>query len=156
MVTTPDRSPSERTPEPHPEAWVERVLDVMVYAPVGLAVQLRTDVPRLVADGRAHVESRVKVARWVGEMAVHFGARQLSARLHPPVAAPLSPSAAPEPPVPAAPADPPFESYDNLAAAQIVQLLPRLPHVELQMVREYEAGGRRRRTILAKIDQLLG
>jgi hypothetical protein len=142
----------ERRPN---EPLIERVLDVVLYAPVGLAVQLRTDMPRLVADGRAQLENRVKVARWVGEMAVHVGSKQLQARLHPPVAAPATPAAVTVPEVPAQPLSQPFEGYDNLAAAQIVQLLGRLPHVELEMVREYEAAGRHRRTILAKIEQLL-
>ena len=51
---------------------------------------------------------------------------------------------------------PPFDGYDHLAAAQIVQLLGRLPHGELSLIRSYEASHRGRRTILAKIDQLIG
>ena len=50
----------------------EKVLDLVVYAPVGLALQLRVDVPTLVASGRTRVHERVQVARWVGEMAVTY------------------------------------------------------------------------------------
>ena len=53
------------------------------------------------------------------------------------------------------PSPPPFEGYNELAAAQVVQLLTRLPHTELVMVRDYEQGHRARRTVLAKLDQLL-
>jgi hypothetical protein len=150
---------------------IEKVLDIVMYAPVGLATQLRTDptqlvvdVPRMVAEGRTQLEQRVKVAHWVGEMTVQFGRKALDQRLHPPVPVVAPPqgteadtgaAAPPSEALPAVERHAPFEGYDHLAAAQIVQLLGRLPHVELRMVREYEASGRHRRTILAKIDQLL-
>ena len=139
---------------PSIEPLLQRVLDVVLHAPIDVVTHLRNDVPRLVADGRTQIENRVRVARWVGEMAVHVGSKQLHERLNPPVAAPAAPAPSSEPPV-SPHLSQPFEGYDNLAAAQIVQLLGRLPHVELHMVRDYEAAGRRRRTILAKIDQLL-
>ncbi|MGB8862138.1 MAG: hypothetical protein WCC60_22975 [Ilumatobacteraceae bacterium] len=139
---------------------IEKVLDLVLYAPVGLAVHLTQDVPTLVASGRTRVQERVQVARWVGEMAVTYGRRELEKRLttaasehhslEPVIAGPLAVVAAHEP------AAPPFEGYEHLAAAQIVQLLARLPHSELALIREYEAAHRARRTILAKLDQLLG
>jgi hypothetical protein len=138
----------------------EKVLDLVVYAPVGLAVQLGTDVPTLVATGRTRVTERVQVARWVGEMAVTYGRQQIERRLatvsddhhvlEPLVAMPLAAVAA------SVPAHPPFDGYEHLAAAQIVQLLGRLPHAELVLIRDYEAAHRARRTILAKLEQLLG
>jgi hypothetical protein len=133
----------------------EKVLDVVVYAPIGLATQVSTDLPTLVKVGR----ERVQVARWVGEMAVTFGRRELERRLtqashtpvlEPVVALPLAVVASHEPPAQ------PFEGYEQLAAAQVVQLLGRLPHAELVMVRDYEQAHRQRRTVLAKLQQLLG
>ncbi|MCB0955946.1 MAG: hypothetical protein KDB12_07270, partial [Ilumatobacter sp.] len=59
-----------------PKPPAARLLEALVYAPIGLAVQVREDLPRLVADGKAELENRVRVARWVGEMAVHYGRRQ--------------------------------------------------------------------------------
>jgi hypothetical protein len=98
-------------------------------------------------------------------MAVHIGRRAVQERFAPPVPAtgPAGPARAFEPDadesvteVPyTAPLEVPFEGYDSLAAAQLVQLLERLPDVELRMVQTYELAGRGRRTILAKIDQLL-
>jgi hypothetical protein len=136
-----------------------KVLDLVVYAPVGLAAQIRSDVPSLVATGRTRVTERVQVARWVGEMAVTYGRRELERRLttvsddhhllEPLVAVPLAAVAA------HVPAAPPFDGYEQLAAAQIVQLLGRLPDADLLMIREYEAAHRARRTILAKLEQLL-
>ena len=136
-----------------------KVLDLVVYAPVGLAVRLSSDLPGRVAGGCARVQQRVQVARWVGEMAVTFGRSEVERRLttaaehrslQPIVAAPLAMVSAHKP------SAPPFEGYEHLAAAQIVQLLGRLPHAELVLIRDYETAHRRRRTILAKLTQLLG
>jgi hypothetical protein len=44
--------------------------------------------------------------------------------------------------------------YDALSASQVVERLAGLSGAELAAVREYEAGHRRRRTILGKIEQL--
>lgn len=138
---------------------VSKVLDLAVFAPVGLAVQLSTDLPNLVATGRTRVRERVQVARWVGEMAVTYGRAELEKRLtaaaanpvlEPVVHTPLAVVAAHEP------SPPPFEGYNELAAAQVVQLLARLPHAELVLVRDYEQAHRARRTVLAKLEQLLG
>jgi hypothetical protein len=100
----------------------------------------------------------------------------------PPVpASPARPTvaAAPTPRVPAAPATPPSSNghhvdavdrvgadraqpeehlaipgYDALSASQVVERLAGLSGEELAAVRQYEAGHRRRRTILGKIEQL--
>ena len=50
----------------------------------------------------------------------------------------------------------PFEGYSGLPAAQIVQRLAHLPHGELHLVRAFETAHRGRRTVLSKVDQLLG
>ncbi len=44
--------------------------------------------------------------------------------------------------------------YDALSASQVVERLAGLSTAELAAVRRYEAGHRRRRTILGKIDQI--
>lgn len=46
--------------------------------------------------------------------------------------------------------------YDSLSASQVVQRLAGLDPTELRLVREHEAGGRHRRTILNRVEQLLG
>lgn len=139
----------------------ERLLDLVVYAPIGAAVQIRDDLPRLVANGRSELENRVRLARWVGEMAVQYGRQRLEQRLAPRPPAPAvrpstTPAADEAPAVPVHPPHEPFHGYDTLAAAQLVPLLDRLPHAEVHLVRDYEAATRRRRTVLAKIDQILG
>jgi hypothetical protein len=141
----------------------EKVLDLVVYAPVGLALQLRVDVPTLVASGRTRVHERVQVARWVGEMAVTYGKQTIERRMAgeatpvpPPIERRGQGVAAVTARTDSAHRSPPFEGYDHLAAAQIVQLLGRLPHGELELIRDYEASQRGRRTILAKLGQLIG
>ena len=141
---------------------IEKVLDIALYAPVGVALQLRSDVDSFVTSGRAQLSERVQVARWVGEMAVTYGRRELEKRFADATAAPepvavtstgvSEPAAASATPI----LQPPFDGYQALAAAQVVQLLGRLPEYELSTLRAYEAAHRGRRTILAKVDQLLG
>ena len=138
---------------------IEKVLDIVVYAPVGLALQLHSDLDTVVTSGRTRVSERVQVARWIGEMAVIYGRRELEKRMTS-VSAELvaveSVAIEPATPVALPLVTPPFEGYQSLAAAQVVQLLGRLPADELAQVREYESANRGRRTILAKLDQLLG
>jgi hypothetical protein len=50
----------------------------------------------------------------------------------------------------------PIDEYESLAASQVVARLPTLTEDELAAVRAFEAGHRGRRTILGRIDQLLG
>ena len=44
--------------------------------------------------------------------------------------------------------------YDSLSASQVVQRLAGLTQDELEAVRSYEEGGRRRKTILTRVTQL--
>lgn len=138
---------------------IEKVLDIVVYAPVGLALQLHSDLDTVVTSGRTRVSERVQVARWIGEMAVIYGRRELEKRMTSvsvELVAVESVVIEPATPVALPLVTPPFEGYQSLAAAQVVQLLGRLPADELAQVREYESANRGRRTILAKLDQLLG
>lgn len=138
---------------------IEKVLDIVVYAPVGLALQLHSDLDTVVTSGRTRVSERVQVARWIGEMAVIYGRRELEKRMTSvsvELVAVESVVIEPATPVALPLVTPPFEGYQSLAAAQVVQLLGRLPAGELAQVREYESANRGRRTILAKLDQLLG
>ncbi len=55
---------------------LEQALDLLVYAPVGLAVAARDLVPTLVERGRRQVDPQVGVARMVGQLAVAQGRSQ--------------------------------------------------------------------------------
>jgi len=75
----PGRS-SERPPEPDP---VERLIELALFAPVGLAVSMGDWVAALAERGRSHVEGRMPAARLVGEMAVREGRRRAETALGP-------------------------------------------------------------------------
>jgi hypothetical protein len=126
----------------------DRVLELVVYAPVGLLRRLRDDLPVLVATGRREVEDRVRVAHWVGEMAVTYGRNELQRRATPSATViDIEPSEVSTPP--------PFDGYDEIPAERLVQLLSKFPVAELATIRVYEQSKRGRRTVLAKIDQLI-
>lgn len=71
---------SERPPEPDP---VERLIELALFAPVGLAVSMGDWVAALAERGRNHVEGRIPAARIVGEMAVREGRRRAEKALGP-------------------------------------------------------------------------
>ena len=129
-------------------------------------------VPARLAEQRTRITQQVRVAHWIGEMAVSVGTRELGKRLAA-LRTPSGPeSSAPTPAQPHTRSDgppnsskhatparrpaAPFSGYDDLAAAQVVALLGALPHSELELIRDYEAAHRARRTILNRVDQVLG
>jgi len=160
------------TSEHHERGVADKVLDLLVYAPVGAIDMVLRDAPRLVAEGRQRLEQRVRTARWIGEMAVTVGRQKVTQRWASLVASPPEPqrtATATSPADTAASAasrhvdegtidtpTEPFHGYDALPASELVQLLFRLTTAELELVRSYESVTRARRTVLAKVDQLLG
>jgi hypothetical protein len=163
----------------------DRLLDLFVFLPVGVAVSVVEELPRLAARGRERIGVRVSSARAVGQFAVKAGLRRSeswSRRLGPGARGgrpSRTPSAATRFDGPAAgtgPADQtvPARSatdgmnghvplvaalsipgFDALSASQVVQRLDGLNRTELVSVRTYEASTRGRRTILNRVDQLL-
>jgi hypothetical protein len=55
----------------------ERILDLVVFGPAGLALTAAEEFPKLVDKGRNHLEGQVRTARLVGQVAVQMGRRQL-------------------------------------------------------------------------------
>lgn len=143
------------------------VVDLVVYAPVGLFSLAQRELPELISAGKTRVDNQITLARFIGKMAVKQGSNEFKRRL----------GAAEESrkPVPAATqvidiqpsndtvspsshstsgAHLPIDGYDSLAASQVVQRLNTLTAAELEMVRAHEESNRARRTILGKIAQL--
>jgi hypothetical protein len=54
----------------------EQLLDLLVYAPLGLLLEARELVPKLADKGRQRMGGQVTVARMIGEMAVRQGTRR--------------------------------------------------------------------------------
>jgi hypothetical protein len=155
----------------------EQLLDLLVYAPLGLLLEARDLVPKLADKGRQRMGGQVTVARMIGEMAVRQGQRRADAvlrrlREQPAGAgAPKAGAAAPTNGHRPAPAEPPapddgagapdaaglaIPGYDTLSASQVVPRLEGLTPTELDAVRSYEVATRARKTVLTRIDQLRG
>jgi hypothetical protein len=54
----------------------EQLLDLLVYAPLGLLVEAQELLPKLAEKGRQRMGGRVTVARMIGELAVRQGQRR--------------------------------------------------------------------------------
>lgn len=170
--------PDDDATEPGDRPAIERLLDLAVYAPVGLVCLAHDELPAWVRAGRQRVEQRVTLARFVGKLAVQQGQTELRKRVEsrleqrmaaperspqPEEASPLEvvlPPVAQRGPAPArqAPSVGPDElaiaDFDSLAAAQVVNRLGGLSAAELDLVEQYEREHRRRRTVLGRIAQL--
>ncbi len=55
----------------------DRLLEVVVFAPAGLAATIVDEFPKLVEKGRHRVEGQVHTARLVGQFAFQMGRRQI-------------------------------------------------------------------------------
>jgi hypothetical protein len=155
----------------------EQLLDLLVYAPLGLLLEARDLVPKLADKGRQRMGGQVTVARMIGELAVRQGQRRAESVLRrlreqqagagaakPGTAGPTNghrPAPA-ESPAPAPGATAPdaaglaIPGYDTLSASQVVPRLEGLTPEELDAVRAYEVATRARKTVLTRIDQLRG
>jgi hypothetical protein len=143
----------------------EELLDYAVYAPLGAALTLADELPRLVERGRARLAGRVSTASFIGRAVVATGRRRVEEVLagRPPVRGPRRPAPADRAGAPEAGSagqpsarDLAIPGYDTLAASQVVARLAGLSREELEAVRRYEASTRQRRTILTRIEQLTG
>jgi hypothetical protein len=168
MPDATDGNGGDRSPIGH-------VLDLFVFAPLGLLAESHTLVPKLAESGRQHIDNRVQLARMVGQFAVQQG-RQHAAKVVAGLRANGSGSQAPTASAPTTdePAidddvdeeaaaragigdggisedDLAIPSYDSLAASQVVPRLVGLSSIELEAVRRYEEAHRGRRTVLGKI-----
>ncbi len=54
----------------------DRLLDLVVFGPAGLALTAAEEFPKLVDKGRHHLEGQVRTARLVGQVALQMGRRQ--------------------------------------------------------------------------------
>ena len=153
-------------PEPSPE---QQLLELFVYAPVGIALEAVDNLPKYVERGK----SQITIGRFLAKTAARKGtstfesvaqrfvndASQVVVDLF---GLDLSPDDDEDEPVvkavavvdAPADADLAIAEYDSQAAAQIVKLLSQLTPEERDEIEAYEAAGRNRVTILRKIAQL--
>jgi len=158
----------------------QQILDLIFFAPLGVAATIRDELPKLVQRG----QQEANLAKMLGQFAVAMGtteAEKLASRLvkrgNPAAPAKTSPTSPTPPPsnsggdfpLPApavAKSAPPVSvpvtdldalgipNYDSLSASQVVQRLAGLNKSELNAVEAYEAAHRSRRTILNRVGQL--
>jgi hypothetical protein len=159
-------------------------LDLLVFAPVGAALELRSRLPELAEAGRRHVNLQVLTARSIGQFTVSQARQQLPGLLEEARSRGLDPlgllggsvtgdAEATDDDEPLAevvdlprPSDPPSEApavadlpihdYDSLSAVQVVPRLDALDEAGLAEIARYEAANRGRRTILHRVAQLRG
>lgn len=88
---------------------VDQLLDLFVYAPLGLALTARDQLPSLIEKGRAQVTQQTMLAKMMGQFAVKEGEKEIRRRVEQmaarpePAPAPAAPAAEPTPPTPPAP-----------------------------------------------------
>ena len=108
----------------------EQLLDLLVYAPIGLALEAKDLIPKLVDRGRG----QVSLMRLAGKVASNRG-RSYSK---------------PEPSVTM-----PIADYDTSTAADLLPKLATLNPDQLTFVLEYEQQNRNRKTVVNRINALL-
>ena len=150
--------PSDRRRE-DARRLADDLIDYAIYAPLGAAIAVAEELPELVRRGRERFGPRIALAQMLGKLAANSARRRAEAFVRRPAGGPHADGApaAAEPDAAAAhPARPAIPDYDALSAAEIVARLAALTPSELARVRSYETAHRARRTVLAKIAQLLG
>lgn len=145
----------------------DQLVDLLVYAPVGIALEAVDNLPKFIERGRSQVTLGRFVARAaakkgtstiesLGERVVHEAGQVIvdlfGIDLNPDPVVP-EPEETPRA-EPAADSTLPIANYDSQAAAQIVKLLAQLTPEEREAVAAHEENGRNRVTILRKIEQL--
>lgn len=145
----------------------DQLVDLFVYAPVGIALEAVDSLPKFIERGRSQVTLGRFVAKAaakkgsstiesLGERVVHEAGQVIVDMF----GIDLSRDDVEDEPVvppraePVASDDLPIENYDSQAAAQIVKLLAQLTAEERDVIEQHETAGRGRVTILRKIEQL--
>ena len=144
------------------ERPVDQVLDLLVYAPIGFALEAKELLPQLADRGRGQVALMRLAGRMAAQQApegdvtdtVRQGVSVLlegfSTLLATDGPAPADATA------PAASAAAPIADYDDLTAREIVASLAGRSADDLAAVFEYEQANRGRSTVLNRVEQLLG
>lgn len=153
---------------------VDQLVELFVYAPVGLVYEYQDVLPKLIRRGK----SQIQIAKLLGTMAAKQGQKAVEGRIEGALDVASSSVAqgitdvgarvglAPDPatrrrsvnePVDTSSPDDrplPIAGYDELTAKKIIALLPDLNGAQRTRVASYEASNRARKTVLAKLTSL--
>lgn len=58
-----------------------QLIDLLVYAPIGLLTVAQRELPQLIATGKTRLDNQLTVAKFIGKMAVTQGRKELQRRL---------------------------------------------------------------------------
>lgn len=144
--------------EPTDDDLAEQLLDLFVYAPLGLALEAKEMIPKLAERGRG----QVALTRLAGTVAAQRGQAEAS-KLIDEISGAVASFLGADTPVPTA--DPaavadadglPIDGYTNLTAVEIVRLLAELDDADLDAIEAFESSHRNRSTVLNRIRQRRG
>lgn len=134
------------------DEFAERLLDLFVYVPLGLALEAKDLVPKLAERGRG----QVALTRLAGTVAARRGqneATKLVDDLRSGVESFFAAgSAAVERPEPEDPGLP-IPEYADLTAVEVIPLLADLDDAQLDEIEAFERANRNRSTVLNRIRQ---
>lgn len=124
----------------------EVLLDVFVYAPLGLALEARELIPKLAERGRGQAD----LTRLAGRMAVHRGRAEAQRLLRDMRDGTTGADRRDGRQT----ADLPIEGYDELSAREVISKLADLPADQLDLLLEHEQRHRGRVTVINRIREL--
>ena len=123
----------------------------LLFAPIGIVLACFDNLPKIKIPGPKELDKQVRSARMIGTFTVNQAVREVEKLLR---VRPDQPKLAAPPIETIVVAPLPIASYDSMAAADIVKLLPGLSHDERDALAAHERAHRNRRTILGRIAQL--
>lgn len=131
-------------------------MDLLVYAPLGLALEARELLPKLAERGRGQVAVARLMSRFAMNRGQHEVARFLEAAVDGFSAGLRSDGGAQAADVTAERDIPvePWPGYEGTTAAEIVRNLPARSAAERERVARFEAANRGRVTILNRVAEL--
>lgn len=138
----------------------DQLLDLLVYMPIGLALEAKELLPKLADRGRG----QVALTRLAGKVASSKGqseARKVFDQVTDVVETMLAPDTPAPDPAPSVHAVVdatalPIAGYDELTAAKVLPKLKKLSAANLAVVLAYEQHHRSRATVINRIRQLQG
>lgn len=132
--------------------FAERLLDLLVYVPLGLALEAKDLVPKLAERGRG----QVALTRLAGTVAARRGQSEaakvvddLRSNVESFFAAGSAAQERPEPEDPGLP----IPEYADLTAVEVIPMLADLDDAQLDEIEAFERANRNRSTVLNRIRQ---
>ncbi len=135
----------------------ERLLDLLVYAPLGLALEAKEMIPKLAERGRGQV-ALTRLAGTVAAQRSQAEASRVINEISDALASFLGgePAGAAPSPSQTVSDDLPIAGYADLTAVEIVRLVAELDDHELDVIESFEREHRNRSTVLNRIRQRRG